>query len=116
MSSEIKSTGPKLLPSRIGLLPEHFQLLESPEFRLQPPAQIAQGFARLRELYAGNFALLKHLDVYDLASQYQAKMDELNNAWQMEDNDKKTQIKAWLTENYPNIDYADVIPIEDKST
>ena len=43
-------------------------------------------------------------------------MDELNGALQRGDKDKRAQIKAWLTENYPNIDYADVIPIEDKST
>ncbi|OGI18509.1 MAG: hypothetical protein A3B68_07120 [Candidatus Melainabacteria bacterium RIFCSPHIGHO2_02_FULL_34_12] len=110
MASEIQSTGPRLQLSRIGFLPEHFQLLESPKFRFQPPAQIAQEFIRLREFYAGNLVALRHLDVYDPDSQYQAKITELVRALQLGDDDKKTQLQQWFAENYPNMDYADVIP------
>ena len=94
----------------------HFQLLESPEFRFQPSAQISQEFTRLREFYAGNLVALRHLDVYDPDSQYQAKITELVSVMQLEDADKKTQLQQWFAENYPDMDYADIIPIEDGST
>jgi hypothetical protein len=116
MANAIQPTGPRLLPSKIGFLPEHFQLVESPKFKFQPPAQIAEGFTMLREFYAGNTAVLKHLDVYDPDSQYQAKIAELTRALQSGNNDKKAELQQWFAENYPSMDYADIIPIKDTST
>lgn len=108
MTQKISQTGPRLLPSKIGLRPEHFYVLEHMPM---DQAQAANIVTQIRTHYPDNPVVQRHLDVYDPNSEYQAMITLLAKAIKLENIKEKERLDAWFAMYYGDQDRANISPI-----
>ena len=109
MSTQIAKPGPRLLPSRIGLRPEHFDEIQHMPMNLKRAAEIV---ARIRTCYPDNPVVLRHLDMCDPTSEYCEMMELLTRAIQLEKKGEVDRLHACLAIYYGDVNSINCIPIE----
>ena len=108
MTQKISQTGPRLLPSKIGLRPEHFYVLEHMPM---DQAQAANIVTQIRTNYPDNPVVQRHLDIYDPNSEYRAMIKLLTLAIRLEKKDEIDRLNAWFAMYYGDQDSANMLPI-----